>query len=329
LIIPKGGCTIVDAKYDIHIMVQVAQMYYMDGFTQEKIANQLGISRSSISMILSEARDFGIVDIRIKNPQTNNDELSEKMIQMFGISKCYVIPINAKLVRILTKIIATQGAFIAEKEIKSHSSLGVAWGTTCYECMMAFRNNTNLYDVHVVPLIGGTNRIASEYQLNEMVRIMAEKLQGMPSFIYAPALADTIEDKQLYMKSMPMQDIVQVWKSLDIALVSVGAPPEYYNSKQLFDPFDMKKTFEADPMRPVGDICARRFNINGEFLKNDYNQKIMGIDEEALKCAEKVICIASGNHKILSILGALRTDIIDVLITDENTAQSILEVSKT
>jgi len=318
----------VEPKYDIHIMVQVAQMYYIDGFTQEKIAQQLGISRSSISMILSEARDFGIVDIRVKNPQTNNDELSEKMMATFGIPKCYVIPINAKLIRILTKIVATQGAFIAEKEIKNHSSLGVAWGTTCYECMMAFRNNSNLFDVNVVPLIGGTNRIASEYQLNEMVRIMAEKLQGMPSFIYAPALADTIDDKQLYMKSMQMQEIEKVWKNLDVALVSVGAPPEYYNSKQFFDPFDMKKMFESDSMRPVGDICARRFNINGEFLKNDYNQKIMGIGDNELRNAGKVICIASGQHKILSILGALRTDTIDLLITDENTAQGVLDVSK-
>ncbi len=317
----------MEAKYDIHIMVQVSQMYYMDGYTQEKIAQQLGISRSSISMILSEARDFGIVDIRIKNPQTYNDELSEKMMQAFGLPKCYVIPINAKLVRILTKIVATQGAFIAEKEIKSRFSLGVAWGTTCYECMMAFRNNSNLYDVHVVPLIGGTNRIASEYQLNEMVRIMAEKLQGTPSFIYAPALADTIEDKQLYLKSMPMQDIVDVWKKLDIALVSVGAPPEYYNSKMLFDPFEMKKIFESDPNRPIGDICARRFNLKGEFLQNDYNQKIMGIGEEELRNAGKVICIASGNHKILSILGALRADTIDILITDENTAQGVLDVA--
>ena len=318
----------MDAKYDIHIMVQVSQMYYMDGMTQEKIANQLGISRSSISMILSEARDYGIVDIKIKNPQTNNDELSSQMESEFNLQKCYVIPINAKLLRILTKVVATQGSFIAEKEIKSHSSLGFAWGTTCYECMMAFRNNDNLYDIHVVPLIGGTNRIASEYQLNEMVRIMAEKLQGTPSFIYAPALADTIEDKQLFMKSMTMQSIVDTWKSLDVAIVSVGAPPEYYNAKTQFDPFEVKKAFETDPMRPVGDICARRFNLQGEFLQNDYNQRIMGIGEDELQTAGKVICIAAGSHKILSILGALRSETIDILITDENTAQGILDVAK-
>ena len=33
------------ARYDIQLMVQVAKMYYLEGLTQEKIAQQLGISR--------------------------------------------------------------------------------------------------------------------------------------------------------------------------------------------------------------------------------------------------------------------------------------------
>lgn len=127
---------------------------------------------------------------------------------------------------------------------------------------------------------------------------------------------------------MAMQSIVETWKSLDVAIISVGAPPEYYNSKMQYDPIEMKRMFEADPLRPVGDIGARRFNINGEFLKNDYNQKIMGIGEDELRKTGKVICIAAGNHKILSILGALHTDTIDMLITDESTAQSVLDVSR-
>lgn len=314
-------------RYDVHIMVQVAQMYYMDGLTQEKIAKQLGISRSAISMILTEARDFGIVDIKIKNPETNNDELSEKVEKQFGIQKCYAIPVNAKLQKILTRIVATQGAVIVEKEIKNHSSFGVAWGTTCYECMSSFRNSDNLYDVHVVPLIGGTNRIASEYQLNEMVRMMAEKLQGLPSFMYAPALAETIEDKALYMKSAYMQPIIEKWKTLDVALISVGAPPEYYNSKLQFDAEEAKQDFEADPSRTVGDICARRFNMRGEFLDSEYNHKIIGISEHDLREAGKVICVAAGDHKVLSILGALRASIIDILVTDENTAERVLRVA--
>lgn len=314
-------------RYDVHIMVQVAQMYYMDGLTQEKIANELGISRSAISMILTEARDFGIVDIKIKNPETNNDEISQKMLEKFKLKKCFVIPVNAKLQRMLTRIVATQGGAIVEKEIENHSSLGFAWGTTCYECMSVFRNSENVYDVQVVPLIGGTNRIASEYQLNEMVRMMAEKLQGLPLFMYAPALADTIEEKEMYMKSAFMQPVIEKWKTLDVALISVGAPPEYYNSKMQFDPSEVKQEFESDPTRTVGDICARRFNMRGEFLDNEYNQRIIGISENDLRSVNKVICVAAGDHKVLSILGALRANIIDTLVTDENTASRILGIA--
>ena len=317
----------MDTRHDIHILVQVAQMYYMDGLTQEKIAQQLGMSRSAVSMILTEAREFGIVDIRIKNPQINNEVLSSRMVERFGLKKCFVIPVNAKLQRILTKIVAAQGAVIAAGEIRSHSSLGVAWGTTCYECMSSFRNTENLFDVHVVPLIGGTNRIASEYQLNEMVRMMAEKLQGLPSFMYAPALAENIEEKNLHMKSAYMQPIIEKWNTLDVALVSVGAPPEYYNSKLQFDPDEAIHKFESDPTLAVGDISARRFNMRGEFLNNQYNQRIIGIGEQELRNAGKVICLAAGDHKVLSILGALRADIMDILITDENTAERVMRIA--
>jgi len=316
----------MDSKYDIQMMVQVATMYYLDGLTQEKIASQLGISRSYISMILSEARDLGIVEINIKNPLKSNNKLAKELSDRFGLEKCYVIPTSVNSIKALTKIAATQGAAIAEKEIKSHSTIGVAWGSTCYEFMTAFSNNSSLFDVNVVPLIGGSHRLSSEYQLNEMVRMFAEKLQGTPSFIYAPALAETNEDKDLYMKSMYMNSIVDRWENLDVAIISVGAPPEYYSSKRVFDPMVNKQLYEDSKERSVGDICARRFNLSGEFVANAYNEKVMGVEEQSLRKAKKVLCIAAGNHKTLSIIGALRSGLITHFISDENTVESVIKV---
>jgi DNA-binding transcriptional regulator LsrR (DeoR family) len=53
---------------------------------------------------------------------------------------------------------------------------------------------------------------------------------------------------------------------------------------------------------------------------------IMGIDEASLRRVENVICIAAGKHKILSIIGALRTNVVNYFVTDENTARSVLEL---
>jgi len=40
-----------------------------------------------------------------------------------------------------------------------------------------------------------------------------------------------------------------------------------------------------------------------------------------------VLCIAAGKQKILSILGALRTNVLNYLVTDEATARSVLELA--
>lgn len=316
----------MESRYDMQMMVHVARMYYVEGLTQQSIAKELGISRSYISMILSEARELGIVEINIKNPLASNEELARELSQAFGISNCYVTPTVVTALTPLTKILAAQGAIVAEKLIENHSTVGVAWGMTCYEFMKAFSENSGLFDVNVVPLIGGSHHLSSEYQLNEMVRLFAEKLRGTPSFIYAPALAESIEDKALHMKSQYMQSIAEKWRKIDVAIVGVDSPPEYYSDKSQFDPVAMRRSYEDNPEKTVGDIGARRFNIQGQFLKNDYNERIMGIDEEGLKSAKNVLSIAAGHHKVLSIIGALRLNIITHFVTDESTAKTILSL---
>ena len=316
----------MESRYDMQMMVHVSRMYYIEGLTQQSIAKELGISRSYISMILSEARELGIVEINIKNPLASNESLANELSHAFGISNCYVTPTVVTALTPLTKILAAQGAIVAEKLIENHSTVGVAWGMTCYEFMKAFSENSGLFDVNVVPLIGGSHHLSSEYQLNEMVRLFAEKLRGTPSFIYAPALAESIEDKALHMKSQYMQSIAEKWRKIDVAVVGVGSPPEYYSDKSQFDPVAMRKSYEDNPDKTVGDIGARRFNIQGQFLKNDYNERIMGIDEEGLKSAKNVLSIAAGHHKVLSIIGALRLNIITHFVTDESTAKTILSL---
>ena len=313
------------ARYDIQMMVQVSKMYYENGLTQNMIAKNLGISRSSISMILSEAREYGIVEIIIKDPKNNVVEIADEFAAKFGLKGCLVIPTVVDSTLLITKVVASQGADFAEDIIKSHSTVGIAWGSTCYEFMLSFTNKNKHSDISVVPLIGGTSRISSEYQLNEMVRMFAEKLRGTPSFIYAPAIAESIEDKELYMQSKYMQQIVEKWNRMDVAVISAGIP----SSLQLqieTDIVQLKEQYEADENKVVGDIAARRYNLKGEFLKNDYNAKVMGIDEANIRAVENVICIAAGNQKVLPILGALRTDVIDYFITDEKTARSVLEL---
>ncbi len=312
-------------RYDMQLMVQVARMYYTEGLKQDEIAYKLGISRSSISLILTQAKEMGIIEITIKDPRKNVQHIADRMIHEFGLEDCFVIPAVTDSAHIINRVIVSQGADYVENLLNSSSTIGIAWGLTCYEFMLSFKNRRQLQDINVIPLIGGTSRISSEYQLNEMVRMFAETLRGTPTFIYAPAMAESISDKELYLQSASMKAVMKKWDEMDTAIISAGAPPESYTQTMTAE---RMQTQPLDRSRAVGDICARRFNIWGEFLPNEYNQRIMGIGEHQLRRVKKVVCIAAGRHKALAIIGALRTGIIKYLVTDEATAHSIFTLTE-
>ena len=310
-------------RYDMQLMVQVARMYYAEGLKQDDIAYKLGISRSSISLILTQAKEMGIIKINIRDPRMNVQDIADRMIQQFGLEDCFVIPAVTDSAHIINRVIVSQGADYVENLLISNSTIGIAWGLTCYEFMLSFKNRQQLRDINVIPLIGGTSRISSEYQLNEMVRMFAETLRGTPTFIYAPAMAESIPDKELYMQSASMKAVMKKWDEMDTAIISAGAPPESYSQDMTAEPRYIES---MDRSRAVGDICARRFNIWGEFISNEYNQRIMGIGEQQLRKIKKVVCIVAGRHKVLAIIGALRTGIIKYLLTDEETARGVLNL---
>jgi DNA-binding transcriptional regulator LsrR (DeoR family) len=315
--------------YDTQMMVQVSKMYYKKGLNQREIADNLGISRTSVSMILSEAKDVGIVEIKVKDNQNKIQILEDMIIERFSLKDCLVVPAAFGSPKLIKKILATQGARLAEKVLNNHSTVGITNVATCYELIHAFTSNRELSDVIVVPLIGVPSNASKEYQLNEMVRLFAEKIEGTPSFIFAPGIAETKKDKDLFMKSMNMQLILSQWAKVDAAIISVGTPLEFNIEKKSASPEKIKSAYELDRSKPVGEICARSINLVGEFIDNDLNSRVIGINECCFRNIKKVICIAEGNSKVLSIIAALRTRIISYLVIDEITAGSVLTLHDT
>ncbi len=314
-------------RMDIQKLVQIAKMYYEKNMTQEQISKKLNISRSAISMLLTEAKKMKIVNITINDPLTNNVELAEEFKKRFGLEDCLVVPTTVTEGPLLVKIITSSAVALACEKMKSHSTVGVAWGTTCYEFIHQFPDDSGLTDINIVPLIGGSSLVSAEYQINETVRMYAEKLYGTPMFIYSPGIVEYPKDKQKFMDSLYLQNIIEKWDDLDFVVLGIGAAPEHYGYNSIgFNMEEMEKSIKENPNKPVGDFVARRFNIKGEILQCEYNNKIIGAEEIHLRKAKNVMAIAAGNYKVFSIIGALNSKLMTYLITDELTAKNVLAV---
>jgi DNA-binding transcriptional regulator LsrR (DeoR family) len=280
-------------------------------------------------MALSEAKDCGIVEINVRNPRSNDDALSSFFVERYGLKECYVAPTAVapaalKRADMLLKLTAERAADVVCNHLADDISIGIAWGLTCYQFMNSYTSRMAFLNVHVYPLIGGSNRNQKRFHLNEMVRAFSEKIPATPHFIHAPALADSPEDYDLYMRSSSLKTIVDAWNRIDLAIISIGAPPDSQIEKAngRFPGNDFTGLVKSTDA--VGDICGRFFDIDGKFIQGEISRRTIGISPEGLAEARKVICLVSGIEKSRSILGALKTNIIDILITDEITAKAVL-----
>ena len=73
------------------LLVTVASLYYELNQNQQQIADRLEISRSSVSRMIKEARDLGIVEIRIHKPINRDFYLEQALIERFGLQDAYVL----------------------------------------------------------------------------------------------------------------------------------------------------------------------------------------------------------------------------------------------
>lgn len=312
---------------NIQKLVEISRMYYEQGMTQEMISKTFNISRSAVSMSLTEAKNNGIIQVIIKDPSINNEKLATRIEERFGLRKCIVVPSGTHNESSLLQVMTSQAVRFAVDLFRSHSSIGVAWGNTCYAFMQAFPENTSLCDISVVPLVGSSPLLTKEYQLNESIRMFSDKLRGYPLFIYSPGFVDTLEDKGRIVSGAYMQPILDLWNHLDYAVLGIGRIQERGEMRQFrCGGESVVEEIKRCPDSAVGDICARQFNIRGEFIDNDFNRRLIGITGEGLSNVKNILAMAVGSSKVIPIIGALRTKCIHYFVTDENTATQVLEL---
>jgi DNA-binding transcriptional regulator LsrR (DeoR family) len=315
----------MSSRLDVQLVVKVAQMYYLDGLKQEDIARQIGISRSLISMILTEAKERGIVEITVRDPFLNDDELSRLLAGHHPKTEFTVIPTSSRDASARRKLVAQRAADILARGLAEGETLGLAWGRTCHELVHAFRPAGEKVEVNVVPLIGGSSQTAAYFQINEMVRVLAERSGGTPYFIHAPALVEDRKERDLYLNGSALQAIRQRWRRIDVLVTAVGAVgSEHPDRESYLGELEVQRDMVQQDA--VGDICARYFDRRGRFVQDEYYERVVGVPVEDLKAAKRAVCMASGVEKAEAIIGALKTGVAKQLIMDEPTARAVLEL---
>jgi DNA-binding transcriptional regulator LsrR (DeoR family) len=295
----------------------VATMYYLDEANQAEIATKLAISRPAVSRLLSEARRLGVVQFVIPPLNQPTDiKFAAELASALNINHVHLA--NPAPTKAMGRSLAPAlGTALRGAGLKPGSIMVLATGKAIYE--------TTEYElsaspgVIVTPAVGGQDEPEAWYQANELVRIMAERIGGYPTFLYAPALPGKELHKTL-IDDESTAHVLDLWQRARCAVLGIGAPPSKRNSISAAIPLSSRELLD----QAVGDVCLRFFDINGEAVNFPGSDRIFGIDMPTLRKIPVRIALAIGREKARSIIGAARGGFINELVTDALTGQAVL-----
>ncbi|WP_142828556.1 sugar-binding transcriptional regulator [Planococcus soli] len=303
-------------------IVKVANLYYFDGQTQAQIASKMGVSRPVISKLLNKAREMGIVEIYIKDENAHTVELEQQLEKTYGLKEALVVPAANLSTEMVKHALGKAASSYVSKNIKDIKSLGISWGSTLSKFVQEYPFEQHR-DLQIVPLVGGMGRKFVDIHSNLLAYQLAQKMNSYCSYLYAPAMVESLELKERLVQSEDIAMVLKEGRSVEMAVVGLGNPFEGSTMTEMqyltSDDLDSLKLAGA-----AGDIGSRFYDADGYQIKHPLNDLVIGLDLEEFKKIPQVIGIVEGAHKVESIRAALKGGYLDVLVIDDVTADLLL-----
>jgi len=309
------------------LLSKTAYLYYIENKTQNEIAEELNIYRTTISRMLKQARDEGIVDITINNFDTDLFLLERHLKKKYKLKDIIIVPNHVDQdEKEKDNLLAKESAAYVRRIIKKNDVVGLAWGSSLAN-MAAKIENFRMTNSIFVPLVGGPSHINSKYHVNTIAYDMARCFGGKSIFVNATVVQESEELRDGIINSRYFDEIKAYWEKIDIALVGIGGHLSEQTSKWR-DLLTEEDREDLKLREAVGDCCCQFFDEEGKILKGNLYNRTVSIPLERLQKVPYAIGIARGEKKVRSILAMLKRKYINVLVTDEETIVKMLKISK-
>jgi DNA-binding transcriptional regulator LsrR (DeoR family) len=310
----------------LEFLSRVASMYYEHGMTQHRISKELGYSRSAISRFLTEAREVGIVEIRVHHPRERNKGLEANFKKKFGVREVRILVRRSLTYAQMLTRLGSLGARLLDKALQDELTLGVSWGTAVYEVVNAMRPR-HRPNMKVIQLVGALGSANPEVDGPELAQWMARLYQGRYQTLPTPLVVDTAETRDALMRDSHVRDVLEQASNVEIALVGVGTSDPRKSGLVRSGHVTNAEGGAIARAGAVGEVCAIHYDIYGEVMDIPIAHRTIGIQADTLRQIPFTIGVSGGPMKAPAILGALRAGFIDALVTDDETAKLVLRLA--
>jgi DNA-binding transcriptional regulator LsrR (DeoR family) len=296
-------------------------LYYVAGCKQDEIAQRLHVSRQTVQRLVAMAKKEKLIRFRLEHPIMNCMELAEQLIKKFNLKKCEVAPsisTDADSIAGLAQAGAT--AMEYEMAVPEAKLIAVGTGRVLRACVEEI-STMNRPDHTILALLGDTMPGGQSTPYNVVVR-MADRINASYYPMSLPIYARNAKERELYRFLDMAKQIHEKAKKIDVTFVGLGHIG--LDAPLFVDGFMTEEEVQAyTKAGAVGEITGWLFDEDGQIIEGYANDRVNSVP--LIPHQDKLVYgIASGEQRVQAIRGALRGGLINCLITNEATAELIL-----
>jgi DNA-binding transcriptional regulator LsrR (DeoR family) len=305
---------------DAELKARAAWHYYVEGLTQEKISELLGIGRIKVHRILAAAREEGVVQFRISDTVVDCVVLEQKLKERFGLGQAIVVPAAADSRNSPMMIGHAAAAYIGDN-VNAGDVIALGWGRTLKFAINQLPHR-QISRTTVVSMLGGLTH-AQPLNPTESAWDFAEKIGAECYLLPVPVYADKPEQRDAFMSQRSVQDVVFRARRANIALLSVGS----FSLDSPIANYGFIKPSELEELKAlgaVGDILCHFVDAQGKTIDHDVNHRVCAFPMDELADIPNTILVSGGREKVAVMNAMLARTKVSVLITDEEAAKGLL-----
>lgn len=312
------------------LVLKAAHMYYTLHMSQQKIADELNVSVTTISRLIKKAKEEKIVRYIVDDSCAACINLAKELELCMGIREVIIAPSAFHPIHTMTmpekrRIVSLEAARYLQRIIRPNDVLGISWGRIVCD-MLLYLNPSHKVDTTFVTLHGKLGPVIHQ-DLEELVRGMARAFSGSNYYLPFDALVATAQQAEVIRESPVAKKVYQVFDHINISITGVGTwypePKSILTQYGFLSPQDQQELLKNNV---VGDISLRFFDINGKECNTNLSDRLIAIDFEQFRKVDLKITVAAGLEKAQTVMSAVKGKLIDVLILDQELASELLRM---
>ena len=314
---------------DERLIYKCCQLYYIYEKKQSEIADDLGISRTTVSRLLQIGKNLGIVKIELKNVFGRNYESLERRLEdTFGLKEVVIVnDANIDSEKERAEHISRETLKYLSRILKEKEYVGVSMGYTLYN-IISSKEVVDPISCTFIPVVGGAEYRQGHEECHSdiIAKGFAKKFGGKSISFFVPAVFSDKNVMEYFLNEPSVKEVTKLYKKMTTVIAGVGSIDD--NNTLLQTGYISKEQLEQYRNDgAVGDCFMKFQDIDGNQSKfSDFNDRVVGLKKEELMKIKNRVAVVSGKRKAKAVIGSLKTNRINVLITDYECVQEIFRI---